>query len=130
LVKKTEETETQINGKPGEETAHELQRLAWYALWARDFPKALMVAARAHELLPNDLEIESVRAHALMIVGRDDEARTIYLAYWGKHIPERGDMLWEQSIEDDFNEFLHQGLWGSSLVRMAEELKICLMCKD
>jgi hypothetical protein len=51
-------------GKPGRETAQSLQEVAWFALFAREFTKALAAADRAHALLPDDLTIETNRAHA------------------------------------------------------------------
>ena len=47
--------------------------MAWYALFAREFTKALTVADRAHALLPDDLAIETNRAHALMFLGHEED---------------------------------------------------------
>jgi hypothetical protein len=69
LAAKVEAVETEREGKPGAETAQELKDVAWYALFAREFTKALTVADRAHALLPDDLGIETNRAHALMFLG-------------------------------------------------------------
>ena len=70
-----EAVETKREGKPGKETAEALNDVAWYALFAREFTKALTVADRAHALLPDDLAIETNRAHALMFLGREEEAQ-------------------------------------------------------
>ena len=43
-------------------------------LLARDFPKALAVADHAHALLPNNLSIETNRAHALLFLNRRKDA--------------------------------------------------------
>jgi Flp pilus assembly protein TadD len=56
--------------------AHALNDLAWHALFAREFTKALTVADRAHALIPDDLSIETNRAHALMFVERGEESNT------------------------------------------------------
>jgi hypothetical protein len=61
-----EAAETKREGKPGKATAQELVGVTWYALLARQFTKALTDAERAHALLPDDLVIETNRAHALM----------------------------------------------------------------
>ena len=70
---KVEEVETKREGKPGKETAQALNGVAWYALFAREFTKALAVADRAHALLPDDLAIETNRAHALMFLGHEED---------------------------------------------------------
>jgi TIR domain len=69
LAAKVEAAETKRDGQDGEETAQALSKVAGYALLAKEFMKALTVADRAHALLPDDLEIETNRAHALMFVG-------------------------------------------------------------
>ena len=79
-----------VEGKPGKETAEALTPVAWYALFAREFTKALTVADRAHALLPDNLAIETNRAHALMFLGREEESKTLYLAYKGKPISRAG----------------------------------------
>ena len=84
LAAKVEAEETKRDGKPGEQTAGQLQQMTWYALFAKDYTKALAVADRAHALSPNNLEIETNRAHALMFTGRDEEAKALYLAHKGE----------------------------------------------
>src|SRR5262249_56723500 len=69
LAVKAEELETAREGKAAEKTAQALSQVAWLALFAREFTKALTVADRAHSLLPDKLLIETNRAHALMFVG-------------------------------------------------------------
>src|SRR6516225_1417378 len=70
LAVKLEEAETKREGNPAKETAQALQGVAWRALFAREFTKALTASDRAHALLPDDLGIETNRAHALMFVER------------------------------------------------------------
>ena len=70
LTAETEAAETKREGKPGKETANALISVAWYALFARKFEKALIISSRAHTLLPANLLIETNRAHALMFLGR------------------------------------------------------------
>src|SRR5262249_5929311 len=66
------EVEWKREGKPVEEMAQALNEVAGLALLARRFPKALTVADRAHALLPDNLNIESNRAHALMFLDRGE----------------------------------------------------------
>ena len=90
LAAKVEAAETKQDGKPGNGTAENLLQVTWFALFARDFTKALMVADRAHALFPDNLAIEMNRAHALMFLGRQQECRALYLAHKGKPISEQG----------------------------------------
>jgi hypothetical protein len=105
-----EEEETKREGKPGEEMACALNSVAWYALFARAFTNALTVADRAHALLPDDLGIETNRAHALMFLERGEECKSLYLAYKGKPMSGQSAKLWEQAIAEDFAEFRKAGL--------------------
>ena len=90
LAAKVEAEEMKREGKPGKQTAELLNHVAWYALFAREFTKALTVADRAHALFPDDLAIETNRAHALMFMEREEEAKALYLAHKGKPISEQG----------------------------------------
>ena len=93
LATKIEAVETNRDGKPGNETAGRLTEMAWYALFARDFTKALTVADRADALIPDNLEIETNRAHALMFLGREEEAKALYLTHKGEPVLGQGK-LW------------------------------------
>jgi len=77
---KLEAEETKRGGRPGEQTAGELQQMTCYALFAKDYAKALAVADHAHALFPDNLGIEINRAHVLMFMGHDEEAKALYLA--------------------------------------------------
>jgi hypothetical protein len=87
--------------EPGEQTETELNRVVWCALFAKEFTKALTVAERAHALFPDDLSIETNRAHALMFMGHDEEAKALYLIHKGEVI-KADNKLWEQIIAEDF----------------------------
>jgi TPR repeat protein len=96
LAAKVEAVETKREGKPGEETARALNSVAWYALFAREFTKALTGAERAHALLPDNLGIETNRAHALMFLERGEDCKALYLAYKGKPMSKQDARLWER----------------------------------
>jgi TPR repeat protein len=110
LAVKVEEAETKREGNPAKETAQALQGVAWRALFAREFTKALTASDRAHALLPDDLGIETNRAHALMFVERGKESKALYLAHKGKPVSEEDAKLWERAIAEDFAEFRKAGL--------------------
>jgi hypothetical protein len=122
LAAEDEAAETKRDGKPGEDTASALGDVAWRALFAREYRKALTVAERAHALRPNDLSIETNRAHALMFLGRRKEARALYLAYKGK--PVSDDNVWESVIADDFAGFRKAGFTHPMMAEIEKELGV------
>jgi TPR repeat protein len=125
LAAKVEAVETKREGKPGEKTADALNEVAWRALFARDFTKALTVANRAHALLPDNLGIEPNRAHALMFLGgREEESKALYLAYKGKPMSEQEAKLWERVIAEDFAELRRAGLTHSMMADIEKELGV------
>jgi tetratricopeptide (TPR) repeat protein len=86
-------------GKPGDITADALASLSWFALFAHRYAEAITAAERAIKLAPNDLVPETNRAHALMFLGRTDEARAIYLAHKDAKV---GSKTWNEVIPEDF----------------------------
>jgi TPR repeat protein len=121
---KVEAEEIKREGKPGVETAQELSGLARYALFAREFTKALTVIDRAHALLPNDLGIETNRAHALMFLERGEESETLYLAHKGKLVSGQDGKLWERAIVEDFAEFRNAGLTHPMMADIEKKLGV------
>jgi hypothetical protein len=113
---------------PDEWTPIDLQNVAWRALFARDFTKALTVADRAHALLSEDsftfLSNETNRAHALMFLGRGEEAKALYLAHKGKPLPGQHGRLWERAIALDFAEFRKAGLTHPMMADIEKELGV------
>jgi hypothetical protein len=95
--------------------------VAWLALFAREFTKALTVADRAHALFPDNLSIETNRAHALMFVGSGEECKALYLAYKGKPV---SGQLWEHVIVEDFAEFRKAGLTHPMMADIEKELGV------
>jgi hypothetical protein len=124
LAAKVEAEETKREGKPGEETALALHRVAWHALFAREFTKALTVAEQAHALLPDNLSIETNRAHALMFLERGEDCKALYLAYKGKLMSEQDARLWEHVIVKDFAEFRKAGLTHPMMAEIEKELGV------
>src|SRR5262249_15441529 len=110
--------------KPGEQTAGQLTLVIRYALFAKEFTRALTVADRAHALLPDNLEIETNPAHALMFLGSYKESRALYLVYKGKRISGPDDQLWERAIAEDFAEFRKAGLTHPMMAEIEKELGV------
>ena len=123
LAAKVEAVETKRDGKPGQQTASQLKSVTWYLLFAKDYTKALAVADRAHVLFPNDLGIETNRAHALMFLRHDEEAKALYLAHKGEDREPSGK-LWEQIIAQDFAAFRKAGLTSPMMADIENALGI------
>jgi hypothetical protein len=88
-----------------------LLNLSFYTLLTHDYAKALTAAERGHSLFAGDLAIETNRAHALMFLGRTEEAKAIYLGHRGEtgHNLQIGQ-TWEQVIAEDFARLRDKGL--------------------
>src|SRR5262249_10879238 len=124
LAAKVEAVETKREGKPGNKTAQELNGEAWYALFAREFAKALAASDRPHALLPDNLSSETKRAHALMIPESGENPNALYLAYKGKPMSEQDAGLWERVIVGDFAEFRKAGLTHPMMSEIEKELGV------
>jgi TPR repeat protein len=121
---KVQPEETKRLGKPGKETAEALYDVAWYALLAREFTRALTAADRAHALLPDDLSIEINRAHALMFLEHQEDAKALYLGNKGKPVSEQDNKLWEHAIVEDFTKLRKAGLTHPMMADIEKELGV------
>ncbi|MBO0766292.1 MAG: tetratricopeptide repeat protein, partial [Hyphomicrobiaceae bacterium] len=124
VVAGTEKVETARHGKPGEETAGELGRAAWYALFARAPAEALGASERAHKLDPESLLIDTNRAHALLFLGRTDAARRLYLTHKGKRISPASDKTWEDTVAEDFDALRRAGIRHKAFPRVLAQLGV------
>jgi tetratricopeptide (TPR) repeat protein len=86
-----------------------LGSLSYEFLLAQHFAKALEAAdgAIAHD--PDILWFHTNRAHALMMLGREDEARTLYLKYRGVNDAHSGSS-WNDLVVADFAEMREAGI--------------------
>jgi tetratricopeptide (TPR) repeat protein len=83
--------------------------LAYRLVLVRDYSEALEAADHAISIAPDWLWLHVNRAHALMFLGRVEEARTLYVRHRGeKNIPD--GRLWETVIREDFAELRKAGL--------------------
>jgi TPR repeat protein len=123
LTAKLEAEETKRDGRPGEQTAGELTQVIWYALFAKEFTKALTIANRSHALFPYDLSIESNRVHALLFMGHDEEAKALYLAHKGE-VFKSDKKFWEQVIAEDFAALGKAGLTHPMMADIEKELGV------
>jgi CHAT domain-containing protein/tetratricopeptide (TPR) repeat protein len=115
LAAVVEKDETTSDGAPGAKTADALVAVAWYALLTHDFEQALAASDRAHALAPNNLYVETNRAHALLLTGRVDQARALYLAHKSQPLSLTSNQIWEDLIADDIESLRKSGLHQPAL---------------
>jgi WD40 repeat protein len=82
--------------------------MAYSLVLARDFKNALEAADQAISLTPDEIWLYTNKAHALMFLGRVDEARTLYVRYHGEMNVE--GKSWDANILEDFAELRKAGL--------------------
>jgi hypothetical protein len=92
---------------------------SWHQLLARDFAGALATTERGLKANPNDLPLQTNRAHALLFLGRANEAKAIYRKYLGKQI---GSQTWEEVILDDFDKLEKDGVTSPEFNRIRQML--------
>ena len=82
-------------------------------IMARDFARGLEAAEQSISLAPDIIWLNAHRAHALMFLGRTDEAREIYLRYRNdKDVfgNKPNPTTWDQFILEEFGELRKAGL--------------------
>ena len=114
-----EAADTKETDAPGPRTADELNMIAWGLLFTGDFHGALAATERGHAIAPANLLVEGNRAHALMFLGRDAEARTLYLSHRDEPLGAGIAKTWRQAVLDDFDLFRKVGL-GRALMAEIE----------
>ncbi|MEZ2330763.1 tetratricopeptide repeat protein, partial [Mesorhizobium sp. RCC_202] len=82
--------------------------VSWYALLAKHFDRALDAGQQALRIDPASLDAKSNIAHALMLLGRTEEARIAYLAERGRIVANQDS--WEDIIQNDFVDLRKAGL--------------------
>jgi predicted Zn-dependent protease len=82
--------------------------LAFKLLLAKKFEKSLEASDRAIAAAPGLIWLYTNRAHALMFLGRVEEARTLYRAHRGEKTQD--NKIWEDAIREDFAELRKAGL--------------------
>lgn len=108
FLKIIEPVDIQVNFKAGKVTAAAYILNAWYGVFARKFAEVVTYADRAVEIEPPALQALTNKAHALMFLRREDDAKALYLAHRGEVVDK--DRKWEKAITDDFAELRKAGL--------------------
>jgi tetratricopeptide (TPR) repeat protein len=82
------------------------------------FAPALECSEKLIAVAPERYRLHAIHTHALMFIGRNDEAEALYLRYRGQKI---GDDPWEAAILADFRQFRQAGR-SNSLMDKIEAL--------
>jgi tetratricopeptide (TPR) repeat protein len=96
--------------------------LSWNQLLIKDFVGALSTCERASNEKAGDIGLQTNHAHALLFLGRTEEARQIYGKYVGQKIPGT-NKSWEQVILEDFDDLEKNGLKSPEFAKIREMLK-------
>ena len=94
--------------------------VAYFELFVRRAETALSLSERALNLAPNLLFAETNRAHALLFLGRVEEARAIYLSHKGEPVGEQ--CRWEACVALDFQELRSRGFGHPAMAIIEEDL--------
>jgi tetratricopeptide (TPR) repeat protein len=78
--------------------------LAWFDLFAKDFSGALAACEEGRKYSVNSLTLETNCAHALMFVGRTQEAEEIYMKHRGEKMRADRSATWDETIRGDFRD--------------------------
>jgi len=84
--------------------------LSWYQLLNAEPDKALKSSDAGLALQADSLSLQTNRAHALLLLGREKEALGLYRSHIGKVIQNSRKPLWQDEILDDLKAFDQLGL--------------------
>ncbi len=96
--------------------------LSWHQIFVRDFAGALATTDAAMKIDSSDLYVATNRAHALLFLGRTQEADAIYLGNRGKKMETDSDQTWDQTILQDFNDLEAAGITSPEIPRLRKLL--------
>ncbi|PYV84056.1 MAG: hypothetical protein DMG05_25085, partial [Acidobacteria bacterium] len=98
--------------------------LSRYQLFARDFAGALASSEAGRRLDESYLPLDTNRAHALLFLGRTQEAEAIYLQHRGKKMGANSGKKWEESILEDFKALEKERVTHPEMTRIQKLLKV------
>ncbi|MCU7811088.1 MAG: hypothetical protein KZQ77_07610, partial [Candidatus Thiodiazotropha sp. (ex Notomyrtea botanica)] len=94
--------------------------LSYFQLKIRDFDGALSTARRGIEFNSDSLPIYTNYAHALLFLGREEEAMAVYREHKSKPI---GKETWDFYVLDDFDQFEKLGITHPGIARVRKMMK-------
>jgi tetratricopeptide (TPR) repeat protein len=102
---------------------NEYLNLSWFQLEAKDFDRAFAAAEAGLRLDPDNPSLQMNQAHALLFLGKIEEAEQIYRKNIGKTIDLDGKQLWEDGVLEDFDKFEKDGLSNPEFDRVRKIFK-------
>ncbi|MEI9960584.1 MAG: hypothetical protein WDM76_05450 [Limisphaerales bacterium] len=99
--------------------------LSWDQLMVKDFSAALASTEAGHKLDNTNLHLDTNRAHALLFLGRIQEAETLYLSHRDQKMDstQADSKTWNQAILEDFDALIKAGLTNANFAHLRELLK-------
>ncbi len=125
LVDLVEAEELASTTSGGPKTVSALGNLSWFALMAGLPDEALIAADRALSLAPEAAWIDANRAHALLFLGRLDEAKSAYMRQRGGAFLKTLDETWDEVIAQDFDQLAKAGFRHSEMDAIVVSLGGC-----
>lgn len=107
------------SGELAKNLAAALNNVTWYALFAGQPGRALIAAEEASDLEPDNRAYALNRAHALMLAGQTESARTLYLQHSGAAV---GNSSWAALVRDDFAALSDHGIKVPLMADMLQRL--------
>jgi tetratricopeptide (TPR) repeat protein len=121
LIKLVRESELMNAEGRAKELPDDFLVLAWYQLHAKDFSGALASTEEGLKLEPAKIVLDTNRAHALLFLGRTQEAEDVYR----KHLGEKTSQgPWEKVILNDLKVLEQDGLSHPGFARIREMMSV------
>ena len=120
-VAETNAEDLRESGELAENLAAALNNVAWYALFAGTPDRALAAAGEATSLRPDSAAYALNRAHALMLSGKTEDARAIYLKHRGTVV---GGRTWPLLVSDDFSVLREHGIEHGLMGEIEDRLEL------
>jgi hypothetical protein len=100
-----------------------LKNVMYASLFVDKPDLSLSISEHLLELHPEDIEVQIGKAHALMFLGRDDEAKAIYRTHRYERLGLSSDKTWADVVRENFVQFKQAGKRPSGLAIMEAVLK-------
>lgn len=94
--------------------------LSWYRLLANEPDGALKAAEAGLRLEKESLPLQTNRAHALLLLGREKDAMDLYRSHIGKPVSTSNTTLWQAEILNDLRRFDEYGLKDSRFMAVRQ----------
>ena len=99
----------------------ELNCISWCQLFLKQYQAALESSEQALQLDPSKAIVQTNRAHALLLLGRYDEAKAIYLQYAKEDLG--NGKTFAQTVLEDFDALEEAGITHPDMARIRRLLR-------